>query len=1254
MDPVSVKTGDGQGSGAGPESVRGLLGWLSRERLRARAVLVGSKLATLIGAVIGAAVLVGLIDYALRFPSWFRAVLWIGGVGAAAWYAVSRVAPAARFCPSLTDVALRVERLVPALKDKLASAVDFARRGDASRIDGGVGAMGHALAQKVVERTSEEWTRLGSRARLVSPRPLLHRSGWFAVALTACIALLAASPGLWAIGAARVLSPWAGVSWPKRTAVVDATNERVHALGMALPLRAVVTRTPWSWDGTTVGVRYRVITDGETGPTRRELLTWQRREAEAGDGETGGLFERLIEPSGEAVEYLFETEDDETEWARVRLVEPPAVRSAEAVITAPSYAAALVGAEGEGIEAPASGPIDLGPGTDERAVPAPALAGSRVELKITLNRELPVPESVRSEFMDPESAGESDVVIAQDGPVWRIAWTLDQSVRLPIRLVDADGIESVEEAVYRFEATADRPAAATITEPASDRTVLPTAIVRVTGEGRDDVGLEWVAVERELWRPAGAGEGRSGPGGAMERVGEPSVLVREEGDARSLVRVTMEMDLSTMELKSGDEVRLTAVAVDLLAAMAPSGEPTRSAVRTLRIISESDLIAEVQRELSEVRQSAIRIEDQQGQLRERTETGRTDATARRGQAQVGERLARQREQIDRLLERLMENRLDDRGLDELLRGAGESVDRAGEASQRAAQAIDEAAAEQGARGGEPGGEQEGAEPSDEEREAREQASRAQEEVQDRLRELIEMLDRGEDNWVVRNSIERLIREQQELREQTAQIGQQTAGREAQDLTSAERSELERIAERQNRLAQETENLADDMRQREDTLSEKDPAAASAMRQAAQRAEREQVAQTMRQAGQEAGRNQTQRAQGRQQQAQEALEEMLEDLDAGDRARDERLRRMLATLIESLEGLIAQQAEQIALLDVRIREDAGFAGLDQGMILLNRNTLGVLDAARAGGPELGPVVTLIGRASDAQVEAIDGLRFPLVIDKQVRGAEARSLELLREAKDRAEEIDERAAERERDRKTQEIRKKYREILEEQVAVRRETTPLAEAPELSRRDRVLARGLSERQAEVGARLKAVVAETAELQAATVFEYAHRRLDALSLKAEESLGGALPKEALPAQAGVERGIRDLLDAIAEPKPDPTKFREGAQASGGGGGGGGGGQQPLIPPVKELKLLRLLQSDIALRTREASDLGEAADRAMLNDLGQDQRSLMEVGQAFLDKMEQQQQGGGVSRPEDGPAEPAVPEEEGPDAGQEAPDESE
>ena len=83
-------------------------------------------------------------------------------------------------------------------------------------------------------------------------------------------------------------------------------------------------------------------------------------------------------------------------------------------------------------------------------------------------------------------------------------WVLEESTRLAIKLVDEYGIESVEEVVYRFESVADRPSSATITQPESNRTVLPTAVINVVGEGRDDVGLACVTIEQERWTPAGA------------------------------------------------------------------------------------------------------------------------------------------------------------------------------------------------------------------------------------------------------------------------------------------------------------------------------------------------------------------------------------------------------------------------------------------------------------------------------------------------------------------------------------------------------------------------------------------------------------------------------------------------------------------------------------------------------------------------------------------------------------------------------
>lgn len=515
-------------------------------------------------------------------------------------------------------------------------------------------------------------------------------------------------------------------------------------------------------------------------------------------------------------------------------------------------------------------------------------------------------------------------------------------------------------------------------------------------------------------------------------------------------------------------------------------------------------------------------------------------------------------------------------------------------------------------------------------------------MQDHLRNLIELLDRGEDNWLARNTIERLAREQKELRQATQQAGQSTAGKSADQLTPSEQSELDRIVERQNALADQAAELARDLRQREQALRQKDPAAAQGMAQAARRAEQSQVSQTMKNAASEARQNQTARASRQQQQAEQTLEEMLEDLNRVDKARDEVLRRELASIIETLEGLIRQQEAEIEALDDNIRAKRGLAGLDEGMIRLNRNTLGAIDQAKEAGPEAAPIATLISRASDAQTGAITEIRRPIVGATMVRELEERSLSNLRQALEKAKQIDQAAADRERRKKLAELKKAYRDLLERQVSIRSETEPLAAAAELSRRDRQLARALAERQDAVGADLRQMLTRTRELQDAKVFDYAHVRMDALSRTSSISLADARASDARAAQNSLITLLRNVIESLNDPKPDEQKFSEGA--AGGGGGGGGGGEAPLIPPLKELILLRQMQTDLADQTIELSRIEGGAPPAAIADLANSQRELMNVGREFVDRMKKSDsQAPGLTPAGVEPAKPENPEPEAP-----------
>jgi vacuolar-type H+-ATPase subunit H len=391
---------------------------------------------------------------------------------------------------------------------------------------------------------------------------------------------------------------------------------------------------------------------------------------------------------------------------------------------------------------------------------------------------------------------------------------------------------------------------------------------------------------------------------------------------------------------------------------------------------------------------------------------------------------------------------------------------------------------------------------------------------------------------------------------------------------------------------------------------------------------------MRQAGKQAQQNQTSQAQRSQQQAEEALEEMLKDLDQVNQNREEQLRRTLASVIETLDGLIRQQEGELGALDAAVKNKAGLAGLDAGMIRLNQNTLGALDLIREGGAEIAPVASLVSRASDAQGSAITELRRPILGATMVREFENRSLNLLTQARDKAKEIEEKAGDREERRKMGELRKAYRAILERQTAIVDETKPLAEAAELSRRDRSLARALGERQETLRLDLAELLSKSQDLQSAKVFDHQHKRLDGSAQRAVAGLNDGEPKRSRPAQDAVVAGLRAIIEALNDPKREEDKFSQGPQ-EGGGGGGQGGGKKPLIDNLKELRLLRAMQQSLALSTADLSAGEGRPPRAVLQELAEDQRSLMRIGEELLNRMQGAQNPEQVIEQQIGPGRP-------------------
>jgi len=1143
-------------------------------RSRARQLLILRSLAVLAGTAIVLALAIALLDYFIRLPGGLRLSLLVISLLTLIATASKSLLPALRFAPALPDVALRLERTPEArsagLAGVLASGLELAESPSPTHDDSMRLASIHAAASRL-----KGWRAARS---LLNPRPA-GRSLAEAVFMGAIVvALFVFAPELSRIAARRVLTPLADVSWPKRTGVIDATRLVAHPKGAAVPLRALLTRSDRPAADTDVVVRYRLLDVPGEAPVQRALLTPQgkRTQIAYGPGDAAGeLFERLVDIDIPAaapglsprLEYWFETSDDQTPPAHILLVDPPAIAGALAVVTPPAYAG--------NTDTFAHGQRDLGPGRDERAALSPILAGSRVELRLELNKPVPLPDGKQRVTRDslerifPGITLPSDMEASAAGPRWTIAWTAGESIRLPLILTDTYGISSVLESAYSFQVNPDRGPTVVVAEPAQDESVLATAVLDASISADDDVGLRSASMEAQIAKPP-AGSAGAPP----EPVGESKTLASAKPDAPARqLRVPATIDLSTLDLRAGDEVRLTGVASDIFEAEGKPREPSRSAVRRLRIISETQLIEQVRTDLASVRQSALRADADQKEIASRDASdqgtqGRQDA--------LTQRIAPMRDAVERLTKRAERNALGDRDLRELLDEAGQSLDAARDASSQASRAMQAA---------------QRAENDPARAEAQQAAAQSQKEVRDDLSRLASLLDQGQDTWAVRRQLERLIDDQKQLMNETREAGRDTAGKPAGDLTPEERARLESLSGQQRDLSRRAQELTDNLESKAEA-QKNDPAKGEALREAAQRARREGVSEQQRQASEQIQQNRTRNAQDSQQKALDSLQKMQQDVDNAQAKRDDTLRRAADELAEAIDALIASQERELARLG------RGESPLDRAMIDLNTRTLALSSTTRETEKDFASVADLLDTAGTSQAGAITALRATPIDAKQAEHDENLSLEQLKQARDEAQRIAKEAEERSKQRQRAELKNAYRDALAAQTTLRDDTAPLI-GKDLDRRARALVRGLGTRQEELRASLADLRAKSEGIDDVDMFVYAHERMDKAGTSASKLLrDGEATGRVGTDQATMVRVLASLVDALTEAENE-QKFRNQNGSDGGGGGGGGGsGKQPLVPNIAQLRLLRAMQLEAIELTRAVEEKkAPVEDAARLQD---------------------------------------------------------
>jgi hypothetical protein len=374
----------------------------------------------------------------------------------------------------------------------------------------------------------------------------------------------------------------------------------------------------------------------------------------------------------------------------------------------------------------------------------------------------------------------------------------------------------------------------------------------------------------------------------------------------------------------------------------------------------------------------------------------------------------------------------------------------------------------------------------------------------------------------------------------------------------------------------------------------------------------------------AEQNQMSSATSKQQQAQEGLQEMHKTMGETKRAQAQQLIRQLASLIESIQRLIAVQENEITALAMA-EDTKNFAGLDRSMIRLNQNTQSVAGEARSAGQDARRIARALDRAADSQGAAVLALRAQPVNVQEARDAENRSLELLNEAKTLAEELQQKTEDEQVRKRREELMAAYRKFAEQQIALREQTMQLQGVTPLDRRQLVEARRYGSQQDEIRLGLNQLRDVTAEIMDSPIFNHVHRLIDTWSLSVTESLSaGKVDVDATDRQANIAESIGHLIGALEESMAPPEEFAQDQQQQQQNQGGGGQGQQPLIPPVAQLKLLQGLQEQVYNLTKDIDgrqDLDAAQRRTRLREIGQHQRELMELGQQILDDLQRQQE---------------------------------
>ena len=868
---------------------------IGRVRRRARLVLILHACGWTVASVTATVLLLGAVDYLIRFADHGLRLMCSLAVVAVASWAVYRfwLQSAARRLGDI-QLARRVEHYFPALADRLASTIQFLKQPE---LDPQAGSA--ALRRAVILETTTDAEDLDF-AQVIERRPA--RRGVAAAVIVGALAALVviAAPDDARIALARLARPFGDDAWPRVYNLAFREAPTRLAAGQTFEVELVQDAEHRVPDEVRIHYRYETGSQVQEEVESMQLL--------------GGVMVARKENVARPFAYRAEGGDDQSmDWIPLEVVEPPRLEALSITLHPPDYSRLPVEPSEKSIH---------------------ALRGTRVELSGASTKKLAsatIQLEGGAEFEAELTADAYGFALATDAPK---PWVIDQAGSYRIRLEDVEGLVGGADEHFDMRAVADAAPTLTIEQPSANIFVTPQGTVPLRVVVKDDLAIREIGLHFSRSDNADVDDFAvplyQGPP-QVPRLESPGLLAGGRlGETRL---VEHPWPLAELGLQPGTQITLWATAGDYLP------QTGKSTVRRLNIISSEELeerlaqrqmliFAELQRTLKLQRDARGQTKSLEIQLDQVGRLPKEDIdhaqSAELNQRQITRTLTSTSEgipaQIRDFLADLQNNRVDSPDMKRRMESIAAELDRLGDEHlgtiERELTSLIKAAQNALSRHSEAAPSPHHADPLVEESLAA--AGKNQDLVIESLEAMIDDLRQWDNYRRFAREVAQLQAAQEEISTATKEIAKKTLGRDAKDLDQQQQADLRKLANDQTQLSRRLQKTQQQMAHMSASLAQSDPLASAAIADGLHHAQQQAISGQMRRASQRIADNQLAQAVGGQARIAKDLDELAAILS---NRREQELARLVEQLRQA-EREMAQLRSRQAGLRKAMRELAG--------------------------------------------------------------------------------------------------------------------------------------------------------------------------------------------------------------------------------------------------------------------------------------------------------------------------------------------